>query len=165
MIKLTPPNLFNDQSYLNLEPSVFLAGSIEMGACPNWQITVESRLEFSNLCAATFNPRRVDWDSSWKQDISDPKFNEQVNWELDHIEYADIVFFYFDPETKSPISLMELGYCLGMGHDANRLVVVCPQGFWRRGNVQIMCDRSGISLFDSLNDGVNALEKLLTKTK
>ena len=56
---------------------------------------------------------------------------------------------YFDPETKSPITLLELGLYARSG----KLVVCCPHGFWRRGNVDIVCDRYGVDqvkLLDTL---------------
>ena len=80
---------------------IFLAGSIEMGTAGDWQTQVYDLLpEDSHI--NVFNPRRRDWDSSWKQSKDNPQFYEQVNWELDHIEQSQIVFFYFDPDTKSP---------------------------------------------------------------
>lgn len=84
------------------------------------------------------------------QSIHNPKFKEQVNWELDALSSADIVVFYFDPNTKSPITLMELG--LAAASESN-VIVCCPDGFWRKGNVEIICDRFDIPLcntFDSL---------------
>jgi nucleoside 2-deoxyribosyltransferase len=87
--------------------SVFLAGSIDMGKAVNWQEQVTAALE--NYDCTILNPRRDDWDSSWKQDITDPKFREQVEWELDCLEKADIVVYYFDPDGQAPITLLELG--------------------------------------------------------
>ena len=93
--------------------SVFLAGSIEMGKAEDWQTKVTKSLtkEFSNVYI--FNPRRDDWDSSWKQEIGDKKFNEQVTWELSHIEESTVMLVYFDPKTQSPITLAELGVACG----------------------------------------------------
>ena len=130
---------------------VFLAGSIEMGKAEDWQAEMT---EFFNLHDwGVFNPRRDDWDSSWKQDISDPQFLHQVNWELDHLDKADIILMYFLPETKSPISLLELGRYA----DSGKMIVCCPEGFWRRGNVQILCDRFSIPLYDRFNEAMNLL--------
>jgi hypothetical protein len=130
--------------------NVFLAGSIEMGVAENWQTRVGNALNAMEGVGQIFNPRRDDWDSSWTQHISDPQFNTQVNWEVDHIEASHIVFVYFDPTTKSPITLLELGYLLGrqqtyQGLEAHRkpeIIVSCPDGFWRQGNVEIMCERA-----------------------
>jgi hypothetical protein len=132
-------------------PSVFLAGSIEMGAAEDWQPVVITELE--SVTSVIFNPRRDDWNPEWEQKIDCPEFNCQVNWELDMIDKADIIVFHFDPNTKSPITLMELGIVA-----ANRrgfgTYVSCPNGFYRKGNVDIVCERYGIPMFDNLTDMV-----------
>lgn len=131
-------------------PSVFLAGSIEMDKAELWQDRVIAELSQHDI--VVFNPRREAWDSSWKQEAENPQFNEQVNWELDNLDAATYKFFYFDPNTKSPITLMELGYVIGRGSE--NVIVVCPPGFWRRGNVEIICSRNDIYMFDTLEDGL-----------
>lgn len=125
---------------------VFLAGSIEMGKAIDWQTDMAQF--FLERDYGSFNPRRKDWDSSWKQEFENPQFYQQVNWELDGLERANIVLLYLVPETMSPISLLELG--LHIGH--KDLYVVCPNGFWRKGNVDIVCNRYNIPLFESLNE-------------
>lgn len=118
--------------------SIFLAGSIEMGTAENWQERIEKDLE--NESVTIFNPRRDDWDSSWKQEIQNPQFYQQVTWELDALERSDVIAMYFDPNTKSPISLLELGLFAA----TDNVVVYCPEGFWRKGNVDIVCQRAGV---------------------
>lgn len=117
------------------KPIVFLAGSIEMGKAENWQAKIEKAL--SDLPIVILNPRRDDWDSSWKQSITNPKFQEQVEWELLAMDTATIIPMYFDPNTKSPITLLELG----LHAKDKKLIVCCPNGFWRKGNVDIVCKR------------------------
>lgn len=131
--------------------NVFLAGSIEMGKAEDWQTVIERFFVNDKKVKYLFNPRRDDWDSSWIQSIENEQFNIQVNWEVDHIDLADFVFFYFDPKTKSPITLMELGYCLGKG---KKVVVCCPEGFWRKGNIEIMCDRHDVTLFTDIHSAI-----------
>ena len=126
---------------------VFLAGSIEMGAAENWQEKLARLVEGTELIL--LNPRRDDWDSSWEQKIEDPKFNEQVSWELQGIEESDYMVVVFDPATKSPITLLELGFAAGY-KDAGKVFVVCPEGFYRKGNVDIVCERFGLTQFDSI---------------
>jgi len=136
-------------------PTVFLAGSIEMGKAEDWQVRIEN--ELSNHEVTIFNPRRDDWDSSWEQRATNPQFNYQVNWEMDRLEEADLIFLYFSPDTKSPISLLELG----LHADYSDMIVCCPQGFWRRGNVEIVCHRKGIPLHDNLEDAIAAMKSRL----
>jgi hypothetical protein len=135
--------------------TVFLAGSIEMGIAEDWQTKLAIDLE--DIPVTLFNPRRDSWDSSWEQRMSNPEFRYQVTWEMNMLEMADIIFLYFSPETKSPISLHELGLHAGGG----KLIVCCPDGFWRKGNVEITCDRHGIPLYDNINHAKSALITLI----
>lgn len=137
---------------------VFLAGSIEMGKAIDWQMVVGDHLSKNPNVENIFNPRRTDWDSSWIQSIDNPQFFEQVNWELDHLNRADMVFFYFDPSTKSPITLMELGYMVSKGYE---IIVFCPDRFWRKGNVDVICDYHGILVYNNLVDAIEAANKMI----
>ena len=101
---LKPPTPLPIQSSL---PSVFLAGSIAMGQAANWQTKVEQWLHDAD--AIILNPRREDWDASWEQTIQDPRFREQVEWELAAQELATWIAMYFEPATKAPITLLDLG--------------------------------------------------------
>ena len=133
--------------------AVFLAGSIERGAAENWQARIER--ELSGLDILIFNPRRDEWDDSWESRQDNPQFREQVEWELSAQEQADTIAMYFAPETKAPISLLELGLFGRTG----KMIVCCPEGFWRKGNVDIVCQRYGIEQVDSLNKLVECLIK------
>ena len=84
-----------------------------------------------------FNPWRKEWDDSWDQRIDHPRFKQQVEWGLDALEKADVILIYFNPKTKLPISLLELG----LFARSRKLLVCCPEGFWRKGNVDIVCQR------------------------
>lgn len=154
MIEIQAPN--SDEHIDFFVPRIFLAGSIEMGAAENWQTRVAKDL--ADYEVVLLNPRRDDWDSSWKQSIDDPQFNQQVTWELDGLETATIVAFYFDPNTKSPITLMELGIVC---HELDSLVVCCPDGFWRKGNVEMVCDRFGKTLVNTYEDMIKHLILLI----
>ena len=114
--------------------SIFLAGSIEMGSAEEWQKKVIADLSNDWII---LNPRRTDWDSSWEQKKSNPQFFEQVSWELEAQEDASLIAMYFDEETKSPITLMELGLFAA----TRKLIVCCPEDYWKEGNVDIVCDR------------------------
>ena len=128
-----------------------------MGDAANWQKQIQDA--FRSHDDITFmNPRRDDWDSSWQQDISDNNFREQVEWELDHLDLADLIVVYFDPIGKAPISLLELGL---HSKDGN-VIVCCPEGFWRRGNVQIVCKRYGIQLVETIEELIEEIEDAVT---
>lgn len=143
------PNEFDEFNTL-----IFLAGSIEMGTAINWQDELVSHFQNSDI---TFlNPRRDDWDSSWTQSIDNEQFQEQVLWELSGIENSDLVVFVFDPNTKSPITLLELGLVAGMGQQA---IVYCPDPFWRKGNVDIVSSVYDLNVVDSLEDLITYITK------
>lgn len=132
--------------------TVFLGGSIDMGSAVDWQQTVANNLvDFDTIL---LNPRRDDWDSSWKQSITDPQFNQQVTWELDNQDAADLIVYYFSPESKAPITLMELGLYANSG----KVFVCCPEGYWRKGNVEMICDRFNIPLFSSLGELISRIK-------
>ena len=133
-------------------PSVFLAGSIEMGAAEDWQAAITARL--ADLDVVILNPRRDDWDSSWRQSIDDERFRGQVEWELSGLDRATIIAMWFAPETRAPITLLELGLHAHTG----KLIVGCPPGFWRKGNVEIVCARFGIPLVASFEEFVAAVK-------
>jgi hypothetical protein len=141
---------------LDTDTTVFLAGSIEMGVAEDWQSVVSKHFE-DKKHLVFYNPRRDDWDSSWEQKESNPQFNHQVNWELDKLNKAYYIFMYFSPETKSPISLLELG----MFASKYKMIVCCPDGFWRKGNVEIVCSRFNIPLFNTLDGAIGRLKTYL----
>jgi hypothetical protein len=139
------------------KPSVFLAGSIEMGLAEDWQAQVERVL--ADLDAVILNPRRDAWDAAWEQSIQHPLFREQVEWELAGLEQATVVAMYFAPATKAPVTLLELGLCARDG----RLLVCCPPGYWRRGNVEVVCRRYGVPLLDQLPELVAEMRRRLSR--
>ncbi len=129
---------------------VFLAGSIEMGKAENWQAQVTEILLSLGKDVTIYNPRRDDWDSSWEQKIENDNFYEQVRWELQSLEDADLIAMYYDPNTTSPISLLELGLYARSG----KLIVCCPEGFYRKGNVDIVCEKYNIPVLDGWTEFV-----------
>ncbi|MEO7093817.1 MAG: nucleoside 2-deoxyribosyltransferase domain-containing protein [Polyangiales bacterium] len=120
-------------------PTVFLAGSIDMGAADDWQARLIARL---GERVVALNPRRESWDASWRQSIDEPQFRQQVEWELDGLERADVIAMWFARDSKAPITLLELGLFARSG----KVVVGCPGGFWRKGNVEVVCARYGSKL-------------------
>jgi len=141
------------QSIPYKERLLFLAGSIEMGAAENWQDRVARELKNSEW--TLLNPRRHDWDSSWVQSIKNEQFAEQVGWELSGMESAEKILMYFDPNTKSPITLLELGL---NAREFGKLMVCCPDGFCRKGNVEMVCSRYKIPLATNLDRFINELK-------
>ncbi|KAI1656430.1 hypothetical protein F4813DRAFT_135134 [Daldinia decipiens] len=132
--------------------SIFLAGTTtKTDDTRDWREVLTESL--ADLPLTIINPYRLDWDSSWREDITCEPFREQVEWELDMQEKAHIVVIFFHPVTEAPISLLELGLCAR----AKKAIVVCPEGYKKRGNVQIICQRYGLEIaenFDTLKEAI-----------
>ena len=131
--------------------TVFLAGSIDMGVAENWQARAATALADKDV--EVLDPRRDAWDSSWRQSIEHAEFRGQVEWELDGLERADTIAMWFAPESKAPITLLELGLFARTG----KVVVGCPAGFWRRGNVEVVCARWSVPLVATWDDFIAAV--------
>lgn len=134
---------------------VFLAGSIDQGHADDWQSSIAAAL--GDLDVVVLNPRRHAWDPTWVQSIENPAFRGQVTWELDGLERADRIALWLAPGSQAPITLLELGLHARGG----KLVVGCPPGFWRRGNVEVVCERFAIPLIAGWNEFVAAVRAAL----
>ena len=148
---IKPPSLLQDGF------SVFIAGSIELGIAENWQTILEQGLSHTGIII--FNPRRDNWESSWIQRRDNSQFREQVEWELNAMEMANVIAMYLEPGTKSPVSMLELGLYARSG----KMIVCCPDGFWRKGNVDIVCAKYGIEQVETLNDLVERVIQIAHK--
>ncbi len=124
-----------------------------MGTAEDWQSALVRSLNGDS--GTILNPRRDDWDSTWGQSIDNSQFRQQVEWELEAQELADCIAVYFSPGTTSPITLMELGL---FAHKAPAMVVCCPEGFFRKGNVDIVCKRYGIPQAKGLEELTSTIQ-------
>lgn len=156
---LKPPSrLTIDDTY-----TVFLAGSIEMGLAEAWQDIFADDSLFAETDITFLNPRLDDWDSSWVQSRNNPKFYEQVGWELVGLDTADQIVFYFQPSTQSPVTLLEFGRATSISRRNHGVHVVCPDGFWRKGNVDIACELYDLTMHETLDDAAAAVAKIYNK--
>ena len=125
--------------------SIFLAGTIDNGNSDDWQgdlIRMVKSVELKRP-VKIYNPRREEWPS----DKNHREIGKQIEWELYHLERADMIVMNILADSKSPISLMELGLFAKEG----RLVVFCPESFYRYDNVSTVCKRYGIPLYNTNN--------------
>lgn len=136
-------------------PVVFLAGSIDQGTAPRWDLEVIKAL--ADVPCEILNPRREDWDSSWQQVITDDKFRQQVEWELKGLDQCSLIAMSLSKDSKAPISLLELGLYAASG----KLVVYCPNGFYRKGNVDIVCKKYGVKVFESFGEFCAAVRRVM----
>ncbi|KXX74457.1 hypothetical protein MMYC01_200464 [Madurella mycetomatis] len=136
-------------------PSIFLAGTTSATPGPDWRETLISTL--SHLPVTVYNPLRSDWESLLPEDVTSAPFREQVEWELEMQQRADVVVVYFGAGTDAPISLLELGLCAR----SNKAIVACHRGYRKRGNVEIVCQRYGITFLNAEEDwAASVLERL-----
>ncbi|CAJ2505705.1 Uu.00g130990.m01.CDS01 [Anthostomella pinea] len=137
--------------------SIFLAGTTAKTKPDDrdWREVLSESL--ADTPVTILNPYRGDWDSTWREDIAFAPYREQVEWELDMQEAADIIVVFFHPDTQAPISLLELGLSARSG----KCIVSCPEGYLKRGNVQIVCQRFGVEMVESVDELRDAILRRL----
>ena len=134
-------------------PVIFLAGSIDNGTASDWQSQCIDALADEPLIL--LNPRRRNWDGSRRAEADDPQFRAQIEWDLSGLERADVIAMYLAPTSQAPISLLELGLHARSG----KVLLCCPDGFWRKGNVDIVAARYGLKTVHGLDDLVKSLRQ------
>lgn len=122
---------------------IFLAGTIDMGTGEDWQAGLLDCFSAKSGRYLLYNPRQEHWDASRPGEM-----DYQVNWELEHLEKADIIIMNILSGSKSPITLLELGLFARSG----KLHVVCTPDFYRYDNVRITCARYGVPVYSTLEE-------------
>src|SRR5262249_6781880 len=122
--------------------TVFLAGGIS--DAKNWQSQLVRLLR--GIDATILNPRRAQFPAG------NPTENRrQIEGEFRHLAKADLVAFWFPPETLCPIALLELGICAA----TNRLLIVGtpPKSARRRDlKIQLRLRRPDVQIVQSIGD-------------
>lgn len=146
------------------DPIIFLAGSIDMGGAEDWQTRVAKELDTYDL--TILNPRRDDWDSTWTQSIKNSQFREQVEWELMGQEDSEYLVVYFADDSKSPITLLELGLALGSGRfDKDNIAIYCSDKFYRKGNVDVTCRFYDVPVQETYEDFISKVRNMLDEPR
>ena len=144
MIIITPEKTINKSTNKLNSKSVFLAGTIDNGNSLNWQD--KTIIELTNLGIndiEIYNPRREHWNPNpSKEDME-----YQIKWEQNHLDKADVIAMVLLDNSKSPISLLELG----LYAKSNKLIVFCTPNFYRWDNVRLTCEKYNIQLIESTN--------------
>jgi len=118
---------------------LFLAGSIDLELPGNWRKSVTSALEdYFNF----FDPTTLKYNS-----MKDAEWEEHIKWELEAMKSSDLVLINFLENSASPISLVELG----LNTMNNKLIVVCPDNFYKRKYIQVLCEYYSTPIFSALN--------------
>ncbi len=113
----------------------------------------------SDMDVVILNPRRPDWNPAWRPEADEPEFRRQVEWELAALEVSDVIVMYFAPGTQSPISLLEMGLHARTG----KLIVLAPDGFWRKGNVDITAEAYGVRQVHTMEELTAAVREALSE--
>lgn len=138
-----------------LKYTIFLAGSIDMGKARPWHDDVIKAL--SDLDIQILSPKRDDWDSSWEQCSTCEPFREQVVWEHDAMEAADMVVFCFTAESKAPVTMYEFGRFA----DRKECIACVEEGFYRQGNLDIYCELDDVAVYHNLDEMIADLHVAL----
>lgn len=127
-------------------PKVFLAGGI--GQCSDWQAKAVAALALEDV--ALFNPRRVSFDNPWTRSASE----EQIRWEYDALQAADMIIFWFDGgPSAQPIALFELGVYGTRGSQDKPVIIGRDPGYLRADDIDIQIElyAPGRRIHDSLD--------------
>lgn len=130
--------------------TVFLAGTIDADkGSVDWQhklINMFKKQYDGEKPITIYNPRREDWS-----DDGSAELKRQIKWEHNHMDDADLIIMNILEDSKSPISLMEIG----MYAASEKLVVFCKSEFYRFDNVEMVCKKYNVPLYKT-----NELDKI-----
>jgi len=121
--------------------SIFLAGTIDNGDSVNWQKKLIEK--FKDIDIKIYNPRR----KNWNKDCIKEDLEYQIKWEQNKLDDADLIVMVLSDNSKSPISLLELG----LYATSKKLLVFCTDKFYRFDNVRLTCEKYDIPLFTNTN--------------
>lgn len=127
--------------------TVFLAGTIDNGNSFNWQEAIINRCQ--DLDITFYNPRR----KQWKDSPLPSQLEYQIRWEQEHLDNSDLIVMCLLDDSKSPISLLELGLYAQSG----RLIVFCNPEFYRYTNVKLTCQKYNIPLYKVNLDNMKSI--------
>ena len=141
-----PPYGYDNSKYTidGIVPlNLFLGGTIDNGNSLDWQKSLTDEL---NSCDTVhpimiYNPRREDW----LEGDNHKEIDKQIKWELYHLERADLIVMNILGNSKSPISLLELGLFARTG----KLMVFCNPNFYRFDNVRVVCEMYNVPLYET----------------
>lgn len=151
-----------DSSYYDNDSyfKIFLAGTIDNGEAEDWQRSIYHSLFFmiepvvitygqdyvtppGKYNVVMYSPRRNDW----KEDATTEDIEKQIRWEQDKLEKADLIVMVLQDNSKSPISLLELGL---YGREG-KLICFCTKNFYRYTNVKLTCEKFLIPFKETIN--------------
>jgi len=124
------------------EKYVFLAGSIDNSYFGDWRKKIIKKIETK---VNVFDPTNKKHNS-----LSNAEMKSHILWELDALAISDKILLNFLPDSKSPISLVELGLYVA----SNKLIVVCPIEFYKSSYVYTLCKKYDTPIYDTINNAL-----------
>lgn len=166
-----------DSSYYDNDRyfKIFLAGTIDNGESEDWQKGVYHSLFWmiepliitygqdyvtppGKYDVVMYSPRRSDW----KEDATVEDIENQIRWEQDKLEKADLIVMVLQDNSKSPISLLELGL---YGREG-KLICFCTKNFYRYTNVKLTCEKFLIPFKETISPSeiAESIENILKES-
>ncbi|SEC82566.1 Nucleoside 2-deoxyribosyltransferase like [Tenacibaculum sp. MAR_2009_124] len=131
----------------NSKKLVFLAGSLSIDKIDNWRNTLVNSYSTNFDFIDPTNDNYVLLNTS--------QMEKHINWELEGLELSDIIFMNLLPESKSPISMVELG----LYAKSNKLIICCPEIFYQYRYIKTIAKKYNAALFTELEKGIQHLKK------
>lgn len=156
---IRPPQQYDFTDLEDHDYRVFMAGTIDNGAVVPWVDRIVESLDIDSS-VQFIDPRRPDWNSTLANTADCADFREQVEWEMKGLASSTYIVFNILPGSISPVTMLELGWIASSRHHTD-VFVCCPDGFWRKGNVDIFCKYHNINVFGDEESLIAALQKRL----
>jgi len=142
----------------NTDFKLYLGGSIDKKYGSPWHRNIISFIS-SKLGRESkltiYNPKREEWDKDWPADSK--VIDEQALWELKAMEHADLIFMFFESSCSSSVGMMQLG----LNAKEGKLVVVCERHFWKKRDVDVICETYGVPRYDSIAVGIGEVRDFI----
>ena len=123
--------------------SVFFAGTIDNGDSINWQQELTNKFS-KDAEIIIYNPRNKHWDKNASN------IDYQIKWEQEHLDKSDLIVMVLLDDSKSPISLLELG----LYAQSKKIIVFCSNKFYRFDNVKLTCEKYNIPLYTKFDTNI-----------
>lgn len=86
--------------------------------------------------------------------LTEKEWEMHIVWELKAMEMSDLILMNFLEDAKSPISLVELG----LNTMNKKLVVVCPDKFYKSQYIRTLCQYYETPIFYNLEEAITYIE-------
>jgi hypothetical protein len=78
------------------------------------------------------------WQSTWGDNLAEPGFKEQAEWEFNAFERSDIALFYFPAGVPCQLTLFKLGVAM---KQPDKVLAYSPKFSFKKGFVDYYCEQ------------------------